>query len=561
VQSTALTLTLDEALVPVEIVSTLVADHAASRLFAQDDTLWGVAAQPEASIRLGWVDPDGVDAHAGHSVSTHVSAERLIVEVEALRAKLLADGIDRIVLSGMGGSSLAPEVITRRYGVPLIVLDSTHPSQVRRALGDDLSRTALVVSSKSGSTVETQSHRETFDAAFLAQGLDPADRIIVVTDPGSPFESSARERGNRIFLADPHVGGRYSALTAFGLVPAGLAGADIRSLVNEALTCRDDLAADSPENPAVRLAAAIFAGLPDRYALALASHPHQRTPIQSGWGLPDWIEQLVAESTGKLGHGVFPFAVRPGAPETSGYLPTNTLLLSVSPLQSVETGNRLDGPLGAQFLCWSATTALLGRLLGINPFDQPDVESAKIATREFLGRGARESIVFGTLRDVPGSALLRIAGGVAAGGVPSDAAEFWDQVCASVPAQGYLAIQAYLDSGSPVAEELDNLREMLSQRLRVPVSLGFGPRFLHSTGQLHKGGPAIGAFLQITDEAEADLSIPGSPQSYFELLSAQAEGDAMVLEGRGRPVTTVRFSDPRAGVRDLLAALGNVSCG
>lgn len=539
-----LALTLAEPAAASESLATLLRDRVGSRLFAADDSLWGAEAQHEASIRLGWVRPAGLSG----------STEALIDDILALRDELASAGVDRIVLSGMGGSSLAPEVITRRYGVPLFILDSTHPARVRAALGDDLSRTALVVSSKSGSTVETQSHRETFEAAFVAQGIDPAARIIVVTDPGSPFEASAIERGNRVFLADPHVGGRYSALTAFGLVPSGLAGANIRALLAEATACLEGLALDSEENPALRLAAALHAGLPSRFALVLtpgAEPGGAHNDAATDWGLPDWIEQLVAESTGKLGLGVLPVSVHPGSPETAGHLPSTAQLLSVSPLPSHASGDRLAGPLGAQFLCWEAATAVLGRLMNINPFDQPDVESAKTATRALLGQDGHEAPALGTLTDIAGAAILRAP----AGELPVDAQQLWTGLFAQLPANGYLAVQAYLDAGSPLAPELDRLREELAERLDVPVTLGWGPRFLHSTGQLHKGGPAVGVFLQLTDETLEDLAIPGSAQSYHELLTAQAAGDASVLVARGRPVLSLRFADPTSGVCALRAAL------
>ena len=204
------------------LVEQLVTETVASRLAAQDPTLWGPEAEPESSIRLAWT-------------ALHETSRPLLAEIDALRAELRADGIDRVVLAGMGGSSLAPEVITSTAGVPLTVLDTTDPGQVADALSGDLAHTVLVVSSKSGSTVETDSHRRIFEKAFQDNGIDAAARIVVVTDPGSPLEKAAREAGYRkVFQADPNVGGRYSALTAFGLVPAGLAGADVAALLDEA---------------------------------------------------------------------------------------------------------------------------------------------------------------------------------------------------------------------------------------------------------------------------------------------------------------------------------------
>src|SRR5439155_14808388 len=226
------------------LLDQLVDAKVASRLTAQDPTLWGTEAEPEASIRLSWT-------------TLHESSRPLLAEIDALRAELHAEGVDRVVLAGMGGSSLAPEVITRTANVPLTVLDTTDPGQVADALAGDLTRTVLVVSSKSGSTVETDSHRRIFEKAFTANGIDAASRIVVVTDPGSPLAALAENEGYRkVFLADPHVGGRYSALTAFGLVPAGLAGADVARLLDQAAAAAQVLAADDAANPAVQLAAA-----------------------------------------------------------------------------------------------------------------------------------------------------------------------------------------------------------------------------------------------------------------------------------------------------------------
>lgn len=233
------------------VVDKLVADQVASKLAGQDPTLWGPEAEPEASIRLSWT-------------GLHRTSRPLLGEIAALAEELRVEGVDRVVLAGMGGSSLAPEVIAATQGVHLVVLDTTDPDQVADALAGDIDRTVLVVSSKSGSTVETDSHRRIFERAFRAEGIDPASRIVVVTDPGSPLADLADEAGYRkTFLADPHVGGRYSALTAFGLVPAGLAGADIERLLGEAADAADLLAADSPDNPALRLGAALGAAHAD----------------------------------------------------------------------------------------------------------------------------------------------------------------------------------------------------------------------------------------------------------------------------------------------------------
>jgi glucose-6-phosphate isomerase len=234
-----------------EVVDRLVSEKVASRIAAKDATTWGPEAEAESAIRLNWVD-------------LYDSSRPLLAEIEALQADLRAAGLDRIVLCGMGGSSLAPEVITRTAGVELVVLDSTNTSAIARALAGDLQRTAVVVSSKSGGTVETDSQRRAFVKAFDDAGIDSASRIIVVTDPGSPFQKLAEDEGYRkTFLADPNVGGRYSALTAFGLVPSALAGADVAELLDQAAEAAPLLQADDADNPALILAA-VLAGSPGR---------------------------------------------------------------------------------------------------------------------------------------------------------------------------------------------------------------------------------------------------------------------------------------------------------
>ena len=478
------------------LIGRLCEERFASRLLARDASLWGVEAQQEASHRLGWVDPFEASAH-------------VLDEAIRLRDALRSRGVDRVVLCGMGGSSLGPEVVAREAGAALSVLDSTHPDEVRRALDCDLSRTAVVVSSKSGSTLETLIHSQLFRRAFLASGIDPVERIVYVTDPGSQLEKHADE-GYRVFLADPDVGGRFSVLTAFGIVPTVLSGADTRRVLDEARLVHEQLFADSPDNPALRLAAAIAAPLPSRFALLLSEADDARL------GLGDWIEQLIAESTGKEGKGVLPISLPVDAPELSA-LPANAILAGLGSELCGPHGIAVRAPLGAQLLLWEVATAALGGLIGINPFDQPDVEAAKTAAREVLGGsdGAQPP-----LEPLPGEQQL-IA-----------------ELSAAVPEGGYLAIQAFLDRQSPAADSARRLRNRLAEALRVPVSLGWGPRYLHSTGQFHKGGPALGAFLQLVAPEGGDFEIPGEPNGFGALMRAQARGDREVLEQRGRRVVT-----------------------
>ncbi|WP_375236467.1 glucose-6-phosphate isomerase [Microbacterium schleiferi] len=516
----------------------LVGDLVASGLTAGDSSLWGPDAEAEASRRLGWLEAVTVSLP-------------LVPQIVALREELVAKGLTRIVLAGMGGSSLAPEVIAQTAGVPLVILDSTSPGQVLAALDDDpeaggLERTVLVVASKSGSTVETDSAKRAFEAAFRDLGIDPTERIIVVTDPGSPLDESARADGYRVFNADPSVGGRYSALTAFGLVPAGLAGADIQELLAEADATLLEVAIDSPENPALVLAAAIAGGEPRRDKLALIS---DGTHIV---GLPDWIEQLIAESTGKNGTGILPVVMLPVSPE----LESTPADLQV--LRLVDEANEfhlfehhqgeilVSGSLGAQFVVWEYATAIAGRMLGINPFDQPDVESAKEATRGLLERTPEPTapafVVDGVQVRVTDAALA--ASGTIAGVL--------DALWAQLPADGYVSVQAYVNRLA--IPQLQGLRELVAADSGRPATFGWGPRFLHSTGQYHKGGPANGVFLQIVERTDTDVEIPGRPFTFGQLIAAQAAGDAEVLAAHGRPVVTLTLTDPQVEVLSLFEA-------
>jgi glucose-6-phosphate isomerase len=520
-----------------DVLDKLVADKVASRIAAKDSTLWGPEAESEASIRLNWVD-------------LHETSRPLLAEIEALQADLRAEGLDRIVLCGMGGSSLAPEVITRTAGVDLVVLDSTDPSVIRRALDGDLARTVIVVSSKSGGTVETDSQRRVFVQAFTDAGIDAASRVVVVTDPESPLSKLAADEGYRkVFLADPNVGGRYSALTAFGLVPSALAGADVAELLDEAAAVADSLRADSADNPALVLGAAL-AGSAGRDKAIIAS---DGSPIA---GFPDWAEQLIAESTGKNGTGVLPVAVEgPDAPELSSPAPDliRAYLVASEQLAERSTGSSdatptvtTSGALGAQFLLWETATAVAGYLLGINPFDQPDVESAKQAARGLLDQQPEPEAADFT------DGAVEVRG--AADGADSLPAAL-EALLGQLGEDGYLAVMAYVDSERDAA--LHGIRAALARRTGRPVTFGWGPRFLHSTGQYHKGGHPQGVFLQITCTEPADVEIPDRPFTFGTLIAAQAAGDAAVLADRGRPVLRLNLSDPEAGVQQVLEAVGD----
>ena len=520
-------------------VEQLVTDRVASRIAARDAGLWGPAAEEESSKRLSWV-------------SLSESSRTLVSDIAELEVELQEQGLTKVVLCGMGGSSLAPEVICRADGVELDVLDSSDPDFVRSSLEDRLAETVVVVSSKSGGTVETDSQRRAFEKAFTDAGIDPAQRIVVVTDPGSPLEQSAREAGYRVFLADPQVGGRYSALTAFGLVPSGLAGANIATLLDEAESIRPALEADTVDNPGLRLGALLGAanraGV-DKLVLANAGAPFD--------GFGDWAEQLIAESTGKDGRGILPVVV--DALDSPNFVPSTTdeVLATFGPRfvfgpdlrPASGWGVSVDAPLGAQMLLWEYATAVAGRVIGINPFDQPDVESAKAAAREMLdGGGSSPTPLF-----VDGPVTVYAS----EGWLPDGTATVADAVAALLDGldagHGYVAVQAYLDRHRDAS--LASVRDRLAVRTGRPVTFGWGPRFLHSTGQYHKGGPDTGVYLQVTGQPEADLAVPDRPFTFQEFLTAQAVGDGQVLARKGRPVLRLHVSGPADldVVREVLA--------
>lgn len=529
----------------------LVDHEFASRLAAEDHTLWGPAAEDEASKRLGWL-------------SLFEDSAAIIEQTIALREELRAEGVDRVILAGMGGSSLAPEVICATAGVPLTVLDSTDPLQVASAL-TDLQRSVLVVSSKSGSTVETDSQRRIVQQAFTEAGVDALARTVVVTDPGSPLNESSRAAGVRaVFEADSQVGGRYSALTAFGLVPSALAGADVASLLEEAEEALELLREDEYTNPGLQLGAALGGTQPLRNKIVITDSGSSLV------GLGAWIEQLIAESTGKEGTGLLPVIVADGEPELRRDDSDALVVEIIDP--DAEEGSSVDadqadtvvsphvvrtgGSLGAQFMLWEVATAVAGALLRINPFDQPDVESAKVAARSLLDSPAPTEQAAVT----DGAVEIRALGAPAlVDAAPQNLQEALAALVSAVPADGYLAVMAYLDRLGE--SELDQVRPVLSAVTSRPVTFGWGPRFLHSTGQFHKGGPHVGAFLQITASTDADIEVPERPFSLQQLISAQATGDAQVLADHGMAVLRLHLSDRTAGLQQVIDAIENLQNG
>ncbi|MBT8228422.1 MAG: glucose-6-phosphate isomerase [Dactylosporangium sp.] len=509
----------------------LVAGGVPGLLAAKDPTLWGSAAEAESKIRLGWID-------------TFQRSRALLPQLVALRESTVAAGFDHVVLAGMGGSSLAPEVIARTLGVALTVLDTTDPHQIRAALADRLERTVVVVASKSGSTVETDSHRRAYQQAFIDAGItDVGSHFVVVTDPGSPLEATAGEMGAAVVLADPEVGGRFSALTAFGLVPSALIGVDVAELLDQAEAFAASLGRVA-DSPALALGTALGA--------AAASGRNKLAIVSDGTGivgLGDWIEQLVAESTGKDGLGILPVVCE--TPASPGLRGEDVLTVSIGgslPPDSVPGGGiapdlAVNGPLGAQFLAWEYATAIVGCLIGISPFDQPNVAESKENTGRILAAGlpAEQPTFIEGAVEVYGGSATTLAGAI-------------DELLGGIDERGYLAVMAYLDRIGDAA--LADVRSALAARTDWAVTFGWGPRFLHSTGQYHKGGPQDGSFFQITGAATADRAVPGRPYTFDRLLSAQAGGDREAIAGRGRPLLRLHLTDRAAGIAQVLAAAG-----
>ena len=493
-----------------ELLRRVVDEDVVRRIWSRDHRVWS-DDPTEIVDRLGWLD-----AH-----------ERVHGEVPALRgfaARVAGDGLTRVVLCGMGGSSLAPEVLSRvlgrgQDGLDLVVLDTTHPDHIRateRSLDPD--RTLFLISSKSGTTLETLCQLD-----YFWQRVPSGRQFAAITDPGTPLEATARERDFReTFAGDPDVGGRYSALSPFGVVPAALLGIDLEELLaggsEMAAACGPDV--EPAANPAAGLGVALAgAALAGRDKLTLVV-----PPALAAFG--GWVEQLVAESTGKRERGILPVVGEDlGPPEVYGSdrlfvaydedPALDELVAAGHPVYRIGGWERGPRGLGAEFFRWELAVAIAGWGIGIHPFDQPNVQSAKDATSAVLDGGLVEDPGFDELEPL----IDHMAPG------------------------GYLAIHAYLPPNDDLEHRLHAVRMRLRDRLRTATTVGFGPRFLHSTGQLHKGGPATGAFVQVDDDPVEDAPIPGREFTFGQLIKAQALGDLRALRAAGRRVARVRLSD------------------
>jgi transaldolase/glucose-6-phosphate isomerase len=443
-------------------------------IWARDATTWTGADEAQW---LGWLDEP-----------LHISEQ---LDDISRFAESLHEEVDHVVLCGMGGSSLAPEVLRRTFGVDRFhVLDTTHPKAIRALEAElDLERTFFVSSSKSGSTLETRSHTDYFWEKTGRRG----DRFCAITDPGSQLEHLARERGFRaVFSGEPSIGGRYSALSPFGIVPAVLMGADAGKILERAQEMRE--ACHSGEgNPGYELGSRFGEGWRDgRDKICIAE-------TQGGFGL--WAEQLIAESTGKHGKGLVP---APGE--------------SPEGLDRQAAQPELPDPyaLGAEFFRWEFAIAVAGAYLEINPFDQPDVQAAKDKTNEVLATG-----------DEP---ELASEGSI-------------EELLAQRREGDYACVQAFIEPTTENDRRIEDLVTRLRRESGLVVTHGYGPRYQHSTGQLHKGGPNTGLFLQVIDDEGDELPIPGKRFGFRRLIRAQAAGDLETLKERGRRVARIRVEE------------------
>ena len=504
----------------------MAADAVVERIWSKDPTVWGGArSTPELVDRLGWL----------------TVADRVLAADPAPRelAESVRTECDLVVLCGMGGSSLAAEVFWNVFGPrpgfpPLAMLDSTSPSAVKTVLGD-ADRPLFVISSKSGSTLETAS----FLAHFWQVARADGSRFIAITDEGSLLHRQASEKGFRaVFRGDADVGGRFSALSVFGIVPAALTGSDVDGVIAGARAameaCRHPA---SPENPGAWLGAVLGeAAMAGRDKLTLVL-PRELASFGA------WVEQLVAESTGKQGRGILP-VIDEGVADVA-WLGDDRIFVSLEigdgvddvvdvrmnalakrghPVVGLSLSSRND--LGAEFFRWEFATAVAAAVLGVNPFDQPNVSESKRRTAEVLESGAES-------RRIP----------------DPDPVDFAAWISLVAPGD-YVAILAYTTATPETDRLLAGIARSLQRRLSVVVTVGYGPRYLHSTGQYHKGGPASGHFIQIVELPEDDLAVPGGDHTFGQIARAQAEGDAAALRARERPV--LRLPSVRA-LHELLA--------
>ncbi|MGH9411944.1 MAG: glucose-6-phosphate isomerase [Vicinamibacterales bacterium] len=524
------------------------------RIWRRDATVWG--AEPDSDVgraianRLGWLD-----------VPTGMQAE--LPRVEALAEGVRRDGIRVAYLLGMGGSSLCAEVMRSVYGVrdgypELVVMDTTDEAAIAGALARlEPAETLFLVSSKSGGTIEPASMEKLyFGAVERALGGKAGRQFVAVTDPGTALAQLGQQRGYRgVFLNPPDIGGRFSALTLFGLVPGALVGAPVRDMLSGGADMAEGCRQSTPQNAGFELGAffgtAVRAGR-DKLTVVLPRPLH---------ALGLWIEQLVAESTGKHGTGALPVVDEPlGRPDEYG---NDRCFVAVSTEHEGPDPSRLDAleaaghpvlrlrtreaMLGAEFFRWEFAIAVAGSILEINPFDEPNVQEAKDKTKAILAQG-----------DLSGGTPAAATHGVSAfsrftGGSPSDVVK---AALSSLKPRDYVAFLSYLPAEPAIEQAIAEIRERIRSRFKVATTFGVGPRYLHSTGQYHKGGPNTALAFVITGEDATNTAIPGAPYTFSQLKRAQAVGDFQTLEAHGRRAVRIHLDrgiDPISGLRTLFA--------
>jgi len=511
------------------------------RLCRRDPLLWNQDGDQEIINRLGWLE------------LPETSIEKCAA-FEDFSRKIRAGDYQHIVLLGMGGSSLAPEVFQNILGSTsghpqIVVCDTTHPAGILAVEENiDLERALFLVSSKSGTTLETLSLFRYFWERISSFRSDPGRQFVAITDPHTPLDSLARERGFRqVFLAPPDVGGRFSALSDFGLVPAALIGVNVRALLD---SVKGNSGGAEDFAAGLRLGASLGELAKNRNKLTIFTHP-------SAESFPDWLEQLIAESLGKEGQGLIPitgepirsveqygddrsfvFILFPGNENSEILRFQERLIKEGYPVISLDIKDRIE--IGKEMFKWETAIAAAASILGIHPFDQPDVQLTKKLTQDAMdggqkARGSNRSSEW-DLGGQEKDALIRFV----------EQGEEGD----------YIALQAFLPPQKRIKNVLQEIRIRLAARTGMATTLGFGPRYLHSTGQLHKGGPDNGLFVQLVDSPQKDLPVPESGFSFGQLIMAQAEGDYNALKKKGRRIIRIHLGqDTVEGLETLLEQL------
>jgi glucose-6-phosphate isomerase len=542
-------------------------EGAIARIWERDAALWKSEEAHQKIIRnsLGWLT-------VARSILERAG------EIEEFASEVRDAGYTHVMLLGMGGSSLCPEVLRRTFGMrpgypELLVLDTTDPDTIHSFEEHlDKRRTIFIVSSKSGTTIEPLSfYKYFFDRVRALKGEQAGENFVAITDPGTLMERMAREANfRRVFLNPSDIGGRYSALSYFGMVPAALMGLDAGEMLRRAIdmmgACGESAGVD--ENQGARLGA-VMGALAQEGRNKLTLIADERI---ASLGL--WVEQLVAESTGKEGKGVVPVAgERFGPPEVYG---DDRLFVCLCVGQTSEEVNRrlsaleeaghpvvrrvMNDPLdlGAEFFAWEFATAVAGYLMGINPFDQPNVQESKDNTNQLLDEFKKSGALpqEQALVEEDGLTVYGLSGMEGAPPSPTSLSALMTEFVSQVKAGDYAALLAYIQETPAHEELLQAIRTHLRDNLRVATTTGYGPRFLHSTGQLHKGGSNEGVFLQLTDQDRTDLPVPGEPYTFGTLKQAQALGDFSSLAKRQRRAVRLHLGESAGeGLKKLLTLL------